>query len=44
MPKVFEENCKVNIIEYGENCHHGLCMQTLVSNTFSAFKSLLKTA
>ena len=42
MPQVFQKNCKISVIEYGESSHNAVSMKDLLQSTLAAFKTLIK--
>jgi uncharacterized protein YuzB (UPF0349 family) len=42
MPKVFEKDCKIKVIEYGAATLPSICMHSLKAKIFSACKRFLK--
>ena len=35
MPRIFEKDCKIQVIEYGENCQEHISFKSLKDTLFS---------
>ncbi len=42
MPKIFQKDCKIKVIEYGEHCSQGLSLSAMVRKMVGVFTSLKK--
>ncbi len=42
MPRIFEKDCKINVIEYGENCKDTINLAAFYSMIMLPFKTFFK--
>jgi hypothetical protein len=42
MPRIFEKDCKINVIEYGENCSQVVSFSDIRDIILAPFKNLLR--